>query len=333
MSEKMIKGYKGFDKGLVCRNKQYAENTTFKEDSATLCENGMHFCEHPFDVLNYYPCYNNKKKEFSEYAEVLAPEEATAKGENKTVTKELKIGARISFDKLIKFGVDFNLSKVKYNKDNKATGYSSGASTTGYSSGASTTGNYSGASATGDCSGASTTGYGSGASTTGDCSGASTTGNYSGASTTGDYSGASTTGYGSGASATGNYSGASTTGNYSGASTTGYSSGASTTGNYSGASATGYGSGASATGYSSGAMAVGTKVQAKCTNNSVAMAVGEGSMAKGGIGCYIVMTECLWDEEKEIYKIIDCKCFKVDGEIIKADTFYKLVNGEPVEVE
>ena len=297
MSEKMIKGYKGFDKGLVCRNKQYAENTTFKEDSATLCENGMHFCEHPFDVLNYYPCYNNKKKEFSEYAEVLASEEATAKGENKTVTKELKIGARISFDKLIKFGVDFNLSKVKYNKDNKATGNYSGASTTG---------NYSGASATG---------------------------NYSGASATGYSSGASTTGYGSGASATGNYSGASTTGYGSGASTTGDCSGASTTGNYSGASATGYGSGASATGYSSGAMAVGTKVQAKCTNNSVAMAVGEGSMAKGGIGCYIVMTECLWDEEKEIYKIIDCKCFKVDGEIIKADTFYKLVNGEPVEVE
>ena len=369
MSEKMIKGYKGFDKGLVCRNKQYAENTTFKEDSATLCENGMHFCEHPFDVLNYYPCYNNKKKEFSEYAEVLASEEATAKGENKTVTKELKIGARISFDKLIKFGVDFNLSKVKYNKDNKATGNYSGASTTGnysgasatgnysgasatgYSSGASTTGYGSGASATGNYSGASTTGYGSGASTTGDCSGASTTGNYSGASTTGyssgasttgnysgasatgSYSGASTTGYSSGASATGDCSGASTTGNYSGASATGDCSGASTTGNYSGASATGYGSGASATGYSSGAMAVGTKVQAKCTNNSVAMAVGEGSMAKGGIGCYIVMTECLWDEEKEIYKIIDCKCFKVDGEIIKADTFYKLVNGEPVEVE
>lgn len=207
MSEKMIKGYKGFDKGLVCRNKQYAENTTFKEDSATLCENGMHFCEHPFDVLNYYPCYNNKKKEFSEYAEVLAPEEVTAKGENKTVTKELKIGARISFDKLIKFGVDFNLSKVKYNKDNKATGYSSGA------------------------------------------------------------------------------------------------------------------------------MAVGTKVQAKCTNNSVAMAVGEGSMAKGGIGCYIVMTECLWDSETDRYEIIDCKCFKVDGEIIKADTFYALIDGKPVEVE
>lgn len=221
----MIKGYKGFNKGLICRDKQYAENTTFKEDSATLCENGMHFCEHPFDVLNYYPCYNNKKKEFSEYAEVLAPEEATAKGENKTVTKELKIGARISFDKLIKLGVDFNLSKVKYNKDNKATGSYSGASTTG---------NYSGASTTGDCS---------------------------------------------------------------------------------------------------GAMAVGTKVQAKCTNNSVAMAVGEGSMAKGGIGCYIVMTECLWDEEKEIYKIIDCKCFKVDGKIIKADAFYKLVDGKPFEVE
>ena len=330
MSEKMIKGYKGFNKGLVCRDKQYAENTTFKEDSATLCENGMHFCEHPFDVLNYYPYYNNKKKAFSEYAEVFAPAEVTAKGNNKAVTKELKIGARISFDKLIKFGVDFNLSKVKYNK---ATGYKSGASATGDCSGASTTGNYSGASATGNCSGASATGNYSGASATGYKSGASATGDCSGASATGDCSGASATGNYSGASATGDCSGASATGNCSGASATGNYSGASATGDCSGASATGYKSGASATGYSSGAMAVGTKVQAKCTNNSVAMAVGEGSMAKGGIGCYIVMTECLWDEEKEIYKIIDCKCFKVDGEKIKADTFYKLVNGEPVEVE
>lgn len=89
---------------------------------------------------------------------------------------------------------------------------------------------------------------------------------------------------------------------------------------------------ASTTGVRSGAMVVGDDSQAMCKNNSVAIAVGRNSMAKGDIGCYIVLTECKWNSEIDRYKIIDCKCFKVDGETIKADTFYKLINGKPVEV-
>ena len=27
-----MKGYKGFEKGLICKRKQYAENTVFEED-------------------------------------------------------------------------------------------------------------------------------------------------------------------------------------------------------------------------------------------------------------------------------------------------------------
>ena len=80
-------------------------------------------------------------------------------------------------------------------------------------------------------------------------------------------------------------------------------------------------------------MVVGNNSQAMCKNNSVAVAVGKGSMAKGDIGCYIVLTEVKWDFETDTNKIIDCKCFKVDGEIIKTDTFYTLVDGKPVEVE
>lgn len=31
-----MKGYKGFEKGMICRGKQYAENTVFEEDSAEI---------------------------------------------------------------------------------------------------------------------------------------------------------------------------------------------------------------------------------------------------------------------------------------------------------
>ena len=61
------------------------------------------------------------------------------------------------------------------------------------------------------------------------------------------------------------------------------------------------------------------------------MAIGYNSKAKGSLGCFIVLAECkeLGDE----YHIVDVKSAKVDGEKIKPDTFYKLINGEFVEVD
>lgn len=271
MSEKMIKGYKGFNKGLICRDKQYAENAVFNEDKAILCERGMHFCENPLNVLEYYPFYNPETKSFSEYAEVEAPEDVTESNGEKSVTKQLKIGNKISFDELIKAGVEFNLSKEKFDKEKSvATGRYSGASAVGWHSGAMVVGDY---------SGAMVTGYHSGAIVTGNCSGAMATGADSGAMIVGDCGGVSVAGW------------------------------------------------------NGGAMVVGDDSQAMCKNNSVAVAIGRDSMAKGDIGCYIVLTEVKWDFEADTNKIIDCKCFKVDGEIIKADTFYTLVDGKPVEVE
>ncbi|MGN0553707.1 MAG: hypothetical protein ACI4I1_10005, partial [Oscillospiraceae bacterium] len=70
-----MKGYKVFEKGLVCRGKQYAENTVFEEAKAKICEKGMHFCENPFDVLDYYGLLNDNA-EFNDFAEVDALDEA-----------------------------------------------------------------------------------------------------------------------------------------------------------------------------------------------------------------------------------------------------------------
>ena len=50
-----MKGYKGYEKGLVCRGKQYAVGEVFEEDNAEICKSGMHFCENPLDILDYYP--------------------------------------------------------------------------------------------------------------------------------------------------------------------------------------------------------------------------------------------------------------------------------------
>ena len=69
-----MKGYKGFEPGLICRGKQYAENTVFEEEEAEIYSYGMHFCENPFDVLDYYG-FTNDNGDFNEFAEVEALDE------------------------------------------------------------------------------------------------------------------------------------------------------------------------------------------------------------------------------------------------------------------
>ena len=106
-----MKGYKGFEPGMICRGKQYAENTVFEEDTAELCEAGMHFCENPMDVLDYYPLVNDSGT-FSEFAEVEAPDTAQGDGK-KFCTTKLKIGAKLSFGGFINACVNFLLEKTK----------------------------------------------------------------------------------------------------------------------------------------------------------------------------------------------------------------------------
>ena len=55
--------------------------------------------------------------------------------------------------------------------------------------------------------------------------------------------------------------------------------------------------------------------------------------AKAALGGWIVLTEWKYNPEEYMWHRVDLKSVQVDGEKIKADTFYKLVNGEFVEAE
>ena len=107
-----MKGYKAFEKGLICRGKQYAENTVFEEDEAEICKSGMHFCKNPLDVLYYYPLVDNDGK-MSEFAEVEALDEVKTDDNKKFCTKKLKVGAKIDFANLVKASVSFDYEKME----------------------------------------------------------------------------------------------------------------------------------------------------------------------------------------------------------------------------
>ena len=107
------------------------------------------------------------------------------------------------------------------------------------------------------------------------------------------------------------------------ATNTGDRSAATNTGDRSAATNTGYRSAATNTGYRSAAIVTG--------DESIAIATGIYGKAKGSIGCYLVIAE--WKMTNSEWHIVDVKSTKVDGVKIKADIFYRLVDGKFVEVE
>ena len=112
----------------------------------------------------------------------------------------------------------------------------------------------------------------------------------------------------------------------------GYQGAASATGYQGAASATGTRGAASATGNRGAASATGNRGAASATGKSgVALAAGIECKAKGVIGCAICCVE-RGEWNGATYPIIAIRAAIVDGETIKADTWYMLENGEFVEV-
>ena len=114
--------------------------------------------------------------------------------------------------------------------------------------------------------------------------------------------------------ATAGYRGAATAGD-SGAATAGYR-GAATAGDSGAATAGNYGAATSRGKSASG-------------KNGLSVARGNGVRVKGSLGAILVIAE----EEDTNYNIREWKAVVVDGKKIKPDTWYKLSNGELVEVE
>ena len=92
-----------------------------------------------------------------------------------------------------------------------------------------------------------------------------------------------------------------------------------------------YRSAATNTGYYSAATNTGNQSAAKVSGKeSIAIVTGKDSKAAGALGDWIVLTE-RGEWNGDTCPIKEVKAFKVNGEKIKADTFYKLVDGEAVE--
>ena len=101
------KGFKAFEPGLVCKGKQYAENTDFEEAGGDICGKGMmHYCVNPFDCLGYYPLIGANGNP-SDFAAVEALEPPVTDDGRKFATKKLHIGLKLGLPGFVKACVDF----------------------------------------------------------------------------------------------------------------------------------------------------------------------------------------------------------------------------------
>ena len=126
----------------------------------------------------------------------------------------------------------------------------------------------------------------------------------------------------------------SATGDYGASSATGDCGASSATGDYGASSATGNCGASSATGYKGASSAE--------YKDAVAVAWGYKSKAKGVIGSFLVFAD--WEytgseddptydrDNQSAWDLNGAKMVKVDGEIIKPDTWYTIENGEIAEV-
>lgn len=125
---------------------------------------------------------------------------------------------------------------------------------------------------------------------------------------------------------TGNYSVTDSQGKYSVSVNTREGCVASSSGDKSLSACTGSSSIAKNTGTHSIAVSTGDESEAIVSGDqSVAISIGWRSKAKGALGCWLVLAEC------RSKKVTDVKSTQVDGDRIKANTFYRLKNGEFVE--
>ena len=298
-----MKGYKAFKKGLICdptgkNSFQYAEDTVFETDTAELCKSVFHFCKNPLDVFNYYPLVDNDGN-MTEFAEVEALDDVKTNN-IKYCTKKLKIGKKISFSTLIQASINFEMEnkptkniKIRTENKDRINISSNNNSVIISSSGNSVKINSNGKDVIISSSGDSVK-----INNSGDWAKIDNSGNWAKINSNGKCAQISNSGNNIRINSSGNNIKISSSGDYAKICSNG---------NF-----------------------------ARITSNgkgSIICCTGHNSIAKGKAGNWIILSEWAYNEEEEASFPICVKAEFVDGERIKEDTFYKLENGNFVEVK
>ena len=303
-----MKGYKGFNPGLICKDKQYQENTVFEEPEAKICEKGMHFCENPFDVLNYYDLIRSDGTP-NEFAEVEALDEPKTDDQRKFCSRKLKIGVKLGLSGFIKACVNFVLEKTiaEMPSENVDSGDSAQIGSSGDSTQIGSSGGYAKIGSSGGYAKIGSSGYAAQIGSSGYAAQIGSSGGYAKIGSSGGYAQIGSSGYAAQIGSSGYAAQIGSSGDSAKIGSSGDYAQIGSSGDY---------------------------AKIDCTGaDSVICCAGNGSVVKAPVGCWITLAEWKYDSAKQRRVPVCVKTEYVDGEKIKADTPYILKNGEFVEVK
>ena len=328
-----MKAYKGFDKDLKCREFQYEVGKEYEEETASLCKKGFHACENPLDTFHYYAPTDSR------YCEVDVDDNGERNSDDSKVCgKRIKIGAEIGLKGVINACVRFVLDKCESATEENASGWNGNAAASGESGNAAASGVRGNAAASGWNGNAAASGESGNAAASGESGNAAASGERGNAAASGERGNAAASGWSGNAAASGVRGNAAASGESGNAAASGWSGNAAASGESGNAAASGERGNAAASGWNGNAAASGVRGTASVTGpygkasalgeQCLAVAWGQDSLARGAVGNWIVVSE-----RDDDGNIIDAKIAKVDGDTIKADTWYKLANGAIVEAK
>ena len=305
--EKKIIAYKGFDKNLKCRDFQYEVGKEYEMDGdIKCCERGFHACESPLEVFDHYDMLNSRFAEVEQSGEIDKEEDTT-----KVCSSKIKIKAELNLADIVKLGVEWikdvtSPSKLKKETDLNDNGNNSAKiGSSGY---------YAQIGSSGDSAQIGSSGYYAQIGSSGDSAKIGSSG---------DSAKIGSSGYSAKIGSSGYSAQIGSSGDSAQIGSSGYYAQIGSSGDYAQIGSSGYSAKIGSSGYYAQIESTG--------KHSVVMAAGNNSIAKAKIGSWITLSE--WDCINGVWIPICVKTEQVDGERIKADTFYKLVNGEFKEVE
>jgi len=317
MSKKVITSYKAFDKNMQCRGFQYEVGKEYEMDGEIKCCNrGFHACKSPIEVWNYYDMLNSRYAEVEQSGKIEKEENST-----KVCSSHIKIKAELKLADIINIGVEWlkditSPSKVKADgvlNDNGDRRKQIGSS-----------GDYAKIGSSGDYAKIGSSGNSAQIGSSGDYAKIGSSGDYAKIGSSGDYAQIGSSGNYAQIGSSGNYAKIGSSGNYAQIGSSGDYAKIGSSGDYAKIGS----SGDYAKIGSSGDYA-----QIDSTGeDSVIMCAGNSSRAKAKVGSWITLAEWKWSDEKKRDVPVYVKTEYVDGENIKADTWYQLKNRKFVEV-
>ena len=343
-----ITTYKGFDKDLKCRGFQYEVGKEYelpKGESVSVCSKGFHACESPLEVLDYY---------FMDgYANLLRFCEVEQSGEfsnemdsTKVASSKIKIKKEITFADLINSGVEWLKEKTSNDGGGDSaqicsSGYRAQIGSSGDSAQIGSSGNRTQIGSSGNSAQIGSSGNHAQIGSSGVNARVGSSGNSAQIGSSGDNARIASSGGNAQIGSSGDSAQIGSSGNFAQIGSSGDYAQIGSSGNHaqigsSGVNARIGSSGKSAQIGSSGDTAQigssGDSAQIDSTGeDSVIMCAGRDSAVKAKKGSWITLAEWYIDEETGKMKPKCVKAEYVDGERIKEDTWYKLVDGEFVE--